>query len=330
MHHHCKQFGALLKEWRRAKQVSQLTLATEADISQRHLSFIESGRAQPSRDMVLRIAATLDLPLRARNELLGTAGFAAFFPERPLAADELKRATEALERILTHHNPYPAYVLDRSWSIVMSNAAAWRLIARCADASILAELGSNQPLNFMRLMFHPKGICRRIRNWERIARILVARLRREVLSDPGSPSEALLRELLPRIEKAGSHRSEDLALSPTIPFELDVDGHVFRLFNTLTTFGTPQDVTLQELRIEMSFPLDDASDALLREWADSICSPTIERRPSLVLVPELPNQLYGLAPDGEKEVTVEDVSATAKPPVAWNNARSAAHPKRPR
>jgi transcriptional regulator with XRE-family HTH domain len=268
MNDHSQQFGALLKEWRQVKQMSQLALATEADISQRHLSFIESGRAQPSRDMVLRIAATLDLPLRARNELLGTAGFAAFFPERPLGAVELKGATQALQRMLAHHDPYPAYVLDRAWSIVMSNAAAERLIARCADASALAELGSNQPLNFIRLVFHPNGIGRRIRNFDRIASVLLTRLRREAVSDPGSPSANLLRELLPKIAKAFSAKFDDVPLTPIIPFELDIDGEVIRLFNTLTTFGTPQDVTLQELRIEMSFPLDEASDALLRKWAD--------------------------------------------------------------
>lgn len=151
--------------------MSQLVLATDADISQRHLSFLESGRARPSRDMVLRIAATLDLPLRARNELLGTAGFAAFYPERPLAASELKSATEALNRILAHHDPYPAFVLDRAWNIALSNAGAQELIARHADKTALAEMSSDRPLNFMRVMFHPKGIRPRVRNWERIERI---------------------------------------------------------------------------------------------------------------------------------------------------------------
>jgi transcriptional regulator with XRE-family HTH domain len=269
MHNNSEQFGTLLREWRRLKQVSQLLLATEADISQRHLSFLESGRANPSRDMVLRIAATLDLPLRARNDLLGSAGFAAFYPERALNASELKNASEALTRIITHHEPYPAFILDRSWTIIMTNTAAQRLIARCADATVVAALSSNQASNFMRLMFHPQGIRQRVRNWERIVGVLVARLRREAAANPGSPSEALLRELRPSPGTTLAPKTGDLPLSPTIPLELEIDGGVLRLFNTLTTFGTPQEVTLQELRIEMSFPMDDASDALLRRWAAS-------------------------------------------------------------
>jgi transcriptional regulator with XRE-family HTH domain len=261
------EFGGLLREWRRLRQVSQLDLATEADISQRHLSFLESGRAQPSRDMVLRIAATLDLPLRARNELLGSAGFAGFYPERPVNASELMRAMEALERIIAHHEPYPAFVLDRAWNIVMRNTAAQRLIERCAEASTVSELSADGPLNFMRLMFHPQGIRRRVRNWDSIVGVLVARLRRESHANPGSPSEALLRELVPISVKSYSPRAQDLPLSPIVPLELETDDGTLRLFNTLTTFGTPQDVTLQELRIEMSFPMDDASETSLRNWA---------------------------------------------------------------
>jgi hypothetical protein len=217
--------------------------------------------------MVLRIAATLDLPLRARNELLGTAGFAAFYPERPLAASELKSATEALNRILAHHDPYPAFVLDRAWNIALSNAGAQELIARHADKTALAEMSSDRPLNFMRVMFHPKGIRPRVRNWERIERILAARLRREAAVSPDSPSANLLHELFPDTGRPPVPKADDLPLSPTALLELETDGGTLRLFNTLTTFGTPQDVTLQELRIEMTFPMDEASDALLRGWA---------------------------------------------------------------
>jgi transcriptional regulator with XRE-family HTH domain len=269
MNYHSKRFGALLKEWRQAKQMSQLALALDADMSQRHLSFIESGRAQPSREMVLRIAATLDLPLRARNELLGAAGFAALFPERALDANELERAATALKHMLAHHDPYPAYVLDGTWSVVMSNVAARRLIEHCTDARLRAELSSDRPLNFIRLTFHPDGLRRRIRNWQQIADVLIGRLRREAASDPDSPSKKLLSELVPNTKQSRPIDPPDFPLSPTIPFELETDRGVLRLFNTLTTFGTPQDVTLQELRIEMSFPLDDASDRLLRDWAGS-------------------------------------------------------------
>ena len=269
VHQGSLQFGAMLREWRGLRQVSQLALAVDADISQRHLSFLESGRARPSREMVLRIATALDLPLRARNELLGSAGFAAFYPERPLSASELRSASEALERIIAHHEPYPAFILNRSWDIVMTNAAAQRLIAHCANAEVVAELSSKAPLNFMRLMFHPHGIRARVRNWEQIAAVLIARLRREAHGNPGSPSESLLRELAASEGKRRPPRLQDLPLSPATALELQTEAGLLRLFNTLTTFGTPQDVTLQELRIEMSFPIDDASKALLQAWSEA-------------------------------------------------------------
>jgi transcriptional regulator with XRE-family HTH domain len=261
------RLGIALREWRSVRHVSQFALALDADISQRHLSFIESGRARPSRQMVLRLAEALDLPLRARNDLLGAAGFAPVYPERPLDAADLERAREALERILAHHEPYPSMVLDRSWNIVLRNAAAARIIARSIDEASRARLSPDGRLNFLRMYFDPQGMRAHVRSWERTGPALIARLRREAAAYPGSPSDALLRELLP---SAPPRRlpDGDAPLAPTVPLELEIDGAVLRLFNTLTTFGTPQDVTLQELRIEMSFPADGESDALLRRWAD--------------------------------------------------------------
>lgn len=275
---HRARLRDVLREWRGLRRVSQLALAVNAEISQRHLSFIESGRAQPSREMILKIAEALDMPLRARNDLLVAAGFAPFYPERPLDSREMDRAREALTRILLHHEPYPSMILDRSWNIVMSNNASKRIIARCIDMPAPAQLPATVTSNFMRLMFHPGGIRPRIRSWDRTAPILIARLRREAASYPGapgesSPSAALLRELLPGAPNAFIPGLDDAPLAPTVPLELDVDGSMLRLFNTLTTFGTPQDVTLQELRIEMSFPADEESDALLRDWA-APASPT--------------------------------------------------------
>jgi transcriptional regulator with XRE-family HTH domain len=247
--------------------MSQLVVATNAEISQRHLSFIESGRARPSRDMVLRICEALDMPLRARNELLGAAGFASYYPERPLDVAELTLAREALGRVLQHHEPYPAMVLDRSWNIVMRNDASKRIMARCVDEVDMARASPDGTLNFMRMMFHPLGMRPHIRSWERTGPNLMARLRREAAASPNSPSETLIRELLP---DAGSSKPslDDTPLSPTLTLELTIGDDALRLFNTLTTFGTPQDVTLQELRIEMSFPSDEASEALLRRWAE--------------------------------------------------------------
>jgi transcriptional regulator with XRE-family HTH domain len=261
------RLGALLREWRGIRGKSQLDLALDAQVSQRHLSFIESGRSRPSREMVLTITEALDLPLRARNDLLAAAGFAAFYPERPLDATEMKRAREALARILEHHEPYPSMVLDRSWNIVMKNKASARIVERSVSVGTLAKLAPDGRLNFMRVMFAPDGMRPRVKSWERTAPILIARLRREAAAYPDSPSEALLRELLPNAPSAYIPGLKDAPLAPTVPLELETEDGELRLFNTLTTFGTPQDVTLQELRIEMSYPADDSSDALLRRWA---------------------------------------------------------------
>jgi len=263
------RFGSLLADWRRLRRVSQMTLALDAEISQRHLSFIESGRARPSRETVLAITEALDMPLRARNELLDAAGFAAFYPERPLEGAEMDRARETLTRILAHHEPYPAMVLDRSWNILMKNDASKRIISHFLDEAALSQLSPDGRPNFMRTMFHPNGLRPHVRSWACTGPILIGRLRREAAAYPGSPSKSLLRELLQGTPTTFIPGIDDAPLAPTVALELEIGDEVLRLFNTLTTFGTPQDVTLQELRIEMSFPADDASDALLRRWAES-------------------------------------------------------------
>jgi len=261
------RLGVLLRRWRGLRRKSQLMLALDAQVSQRHLSFIESGRAQPSREMILTIAEALEMPLRGRNEVLGAAGFAPAYPERPLDVSEMTRVREALKRVLDHHEPYPAMVLDQSWNIVMHNVAAKRIIERCIDKAALILLSPDGRLNFMRMMFASNGVRPRVRNWQRSAPILIARLRLEAAAYPGSPSESLFQELLPSAPPAFIGGADDIPLEPTVPLELEIGDAVLRLFNTLTTFGTPQDVTLQELRIEMSYPADDASDTLLRQWA---------------------------------------------------------------
>jgi transcriptional regulator with XRE-family HTH domain len=259
--------GRLLREWRAVRHQSQLALALKAHVSQRHLSFVESGRANPSRELVLKIATALDLPLRVRNDLLAAAGFAPVYPESTLDATAMKSARDALERILSHQEPYPAMVLDRYWNMVMRNAANERVVSRCVDPSALASLSPNGKPNFMRLMFAPTGLRPRIRSWQTTGPYLMSRLRREAATAPGSPSDDLLRELSPYAPPIHIAHDE-VPLSSTAPLEIQLDdGAVLRLFNTLTTFGTPQDVTLDELRVEMSFPADAASDALLREWA---------------------------------------------------------------
>jgi transcriptional regulator with XRE-family HTH domain len=255
--------GKLLREWRKARHVSQLDLALLSQISQRHLSFIETGRAQAGREMILKLSEGLDVPLRARNEILLAAGYAPYFPERALAVGEMVMVNRILERMLDHHDPYPAMVLDGRWNIVMRNETASRIINSCVPGYALSRIAVQGKLNFFRLMFAKDGLRPHIRSWPETSRVLLARLRREVASCLGSPSEALLHELADGDNLPGFADFGDAPLESTIPMAIEVNGQVLRLLNTLTTFGTPQDVTLQELRIEMSFPADDATERWL-------------------------------------------------------------------
>lgn len=186
-------FGRLLREWRARRRVSQLDLAVEAGVSSRHVSFIETGRAQPSREMVLMLARVLDVPLRDRNDLLMAAGYAAMYCATDLDAPALEQARRAFEFMLRQQEPYPAIVVDRHWTILKANGGAVRLVEAFADPSAMAEWGGNA----MRLMFHPRGFRPHIVNWEAIAAALIQWLHRDVLSGlGGTETRGLLDELL--------------------------------------------------------------------------------------------------------------------------------------
>lgn len=257
-------FGDLLRNWRKLRGLSQLDLALAAGGSQRHLSFLESGRSKPSRAMALALAEQLDLPLRARNEMLAAAGYAAFYPERPLSAAALAPAVAILKRMLEHHEPYPAFVLDGGWNLIMINRAGARLIAPFPDGA--RDRPENIGANFLKLLCDPGGLRPYIASWPQTGAALLARLRREAAANPGSPAERLLRELL----AANAFPPFSLVehLDAAIPIELRRGERTVRLITTTTTFGAPQDVALQELRIEMSFPADEESEAFLRASND--------------------------------------------------------------
>lgn len=257
--------GTLLRQWRKSRNVSQLELAMRANTSQRNVSFVESGRTHPSREMVLKLADALDLPLRARNEVLLAAGLAPFYPERRLTSAGMELPCRMLERMLAHHEPYPAMVLDAGWNLVMHNHAAGRIIERSVPALTLTQFSSPEGVNFLRLVCDPKGMRSRMRNWPHVGRALLARLRREALANPGGPSEVLLRDLLTH-DLLPPFSASEPPLEAVMPVELDLGDSYLRLFNTLTTFGTPQDVILQEMRIEKLFPADSSTDAILQEW----------------------------------------------------------------
>lgn len=241
--------GDLLREWRRHRRLSQLDLATGAEISTRHLSFVESGRAQPSRDMILHLAEYLDVPLRERNALLVAAGFAPAFRERALDDPALASARATIELLLKGLEPYPALAVDRYWQLVASNQATLRLLGGVAPA-LLAP-----PVNVLRLSLHPGGLAPRIRNLGQWRAHLLHRLRQQIDASHDPQLIALLRELqaLPAPAGAGDI---DAPSAIAVPLQLEVDGQVLSLLSTTTVFGTPVDITLAELALEAFVPAD--------------------------------------------------------------------------
>jgi transcriptional regulator with XRE-family HTH domain len=237
--------------------MSQLALATEAEVSPRHVSFIESGRSNPSRDMVLLLASVLDVPLRDRNTLLQAAGFAAAYRESPLAAPQLAAVQRALGAILDQHRPFPAVVLDRVWNIVQTNDAADAFFGFLLAGGGAAALG---PPNVLRLIFHPAGLRPWITNWEAVALALIQRVHREAVGNAiADDVRVLVAEVLayPGVPERWARPDLTAALLPIIPVVFERDGRRFSYFSTVTTLGTPIDVTAQELRIECFFPVDD-------------------------------------------------------------------------
>jgi transcriptional regulator with XRE-family HTH domain len=252
--------GQLLREWRDARGMSQLDLAMRAGFSARHVSFIETGRTQPSREALLAIAETLDVPLRERNHLLEAAGYARMYRQTPLAAEEMAHVRSVLQFILDRHEPYGAVVLDRYSNCLLGNAPSARLIGALVDPSLMTEHA-----NLLRLVFHPLGIRRCIVNWDEVSPHLLGRAERELARFGGDETaSALLRELreysgaATREPPRMTLRTSDLLL----PVHIRKGDLELRLFSTIMTLGTPQDVTLQELRIETFFPADASSETV--------------------------------------------------------------------
>jgi transcriptional regulator with XRE-family HTH domain len=255
-------FARMLRDWRRQRRRSQLALSLDAGVSQRHLSWLESGRAQPSAEMVLQLAGALDVPLRARNDLLVAAGYAPRFPARPMDAPEMAQVLSAVRRMLQNHAPYPALAADRAWNVRLTNPPFDRFEA-LFGADLWTRVASPER-NLMRMFFHPAGIRPCVRNWSVVAPLLWQRARREADALGGEDLGALLTELAPYQDAATLQGAEGVALWPVLPLELEVAGLRASLFTVISTFGTPQDVTADELRIESFFPADDATERLFQ------------------------------------------------------------------
>jgi transcriptional regulator with XRE-family HTH domain len=257
-----RPIGDHLREWRQRRRLSQLDLALEAEISTKHLSFLETGRAQPSRDMVLRLAEQLEVPLRERNVLLVSAGYAPVFPQRPLADPALQRARKAVDLVLKGHEPYPAIAIDRHWTLIAHNAAVPPLLGT-ADPSLLQA-----PVNVLRLSLHPKGLAPRIENLAEWRAHLLARLRQQIDVTADAELTRLLDELAaypaPGGAKSPRTNLNDEYAGVVVPLRFVTDAGTLSLFSTTTIFGTPVDVTLSELAIESFFPADSATAEMLR------------------------------------------------------------------
>ncbi|MGF6609641.1 transcriptional regulator with XRE-family HTH domain [Paraburkholderia sp. WSM4175] len=266
--------GSLLRYWRDVRGVSQLDLSLEAGISQRQISFIESGRSVPGRDTLLTLAQTLDVPLRERNALLLAAGYAPIYSEAPWNAQEMHGVVRALELVVRQHEPFPALVMDRDWNVLMTNDAAPRFFNCFIDMN--AREG---PRNMLHLIFDPRGMRPFVADWQEVARSLLQRVYRESVGHViGANTKRLLDELLaypdvPRDWKTHHGSSATPATLPMVPLGFISEGVVLRYFSMVTTVGTPQNVAAQELRIECMFPADDATEARHQQLFAAHASP---------------------------------------------------------
>jgi transcriptional regulator with XRE-family HTH domain len=245
------QLGELLRYWRHERGKSQLDLSMDTGISQRHLSFVESGRSAPSRDFLSIVSDALNVPLRERNALLLASGYAPLYGEQSVDAEQMAIVTRAIDRMLQQHEPYPAIVLDRYWNVVRTNQAAPRFFGSFVDLE-----SRPKPRNLLDLMFDPAGMRPFVEEWEKVAAGLLQRVRREAV---GQVLDAELQKLVKRLrEYPGVAELKPLLapLSPVLPITFRRDNQRFSYFSLITTVGTPQCITAQELRVECMFPTD--------------------------------------------------------------------------
>ena len=257
-------FAAKLRWWRERRGLSQLALAGRADISQRHLSFLELERASPSREMVDRLAMALDVPLRQRNVLLLAAGFAPEWRQRDLGAPDLAQVTSALDHMLSQQEPYPAVVVDRHWNLLKANAGAVRLVE-----FLVGPIAAGTQINLADALVAPDVLRPHLVNWAEVVRHFIRSIEADAQADGLIETTALLDRLMSYkgVRTALSQGSNGADTGPVVAMHFRKRDTSLRLFTTIATLGTPQDITLQELRIECFFPMDDVTADLLQSWA---------------------------------------------------------------
>jgi transcriptional regulator with XRE-family HTH domain len=256
-------FAAGLRWWRRHRDLSQLDLAGRTGISQRHLSFMELGRASPSRDMVLRLAAALDVPLRQHNALMIAAGFAPVWRQTDLAAPELSEISSALDYMLAQQEPFPAVAVDRHWNLLRSNSGAVRLVE-----FLVGPLAPDTPVNLADALVAPDLLRPHLVNWAEVVRYFIRSVEADAAADGTPETAALLKRLLSYqgVRLALNAPPAESPITPVLAMHFRKDNTSLRLFTTIATLGTPQDITLQELRVECFFPMDAPTAGVLRGW----------------------------------------------------------------
>jgi transcriptional regulator with XRE-family HTH domain len=262
------RFALRLRWWRHRRAMSQLALAQAADISQRHVSFLESERTAPSREMVLRLAAALDLPFREQNALLLAAGFAAAWRETPLGAPELALVDRALDYMLVQQEPYPAFVVDRRWKLLRANRAGQTLVRFLIDSPDW-KLDPASPVNLADALVAPDALRRWIVNWREVMLYFLRSVRADALADGADETAALLERLLSYSDVPGLSEIPPMADAeePVVTMHFRKSEISLNLFTTIATLGTARDVTVQEIRIECFFPADTATAETFRQWA---------------------------------------------------------------
>jgi transcriptional regulator with XRE-family HTH domain len=263
-----QNFKSICRQWRQFRKLSQLDLALAANISQRHVSWLETGRSRPSREMVIRISDAMEIPLRERNVLLQCAGFSAAYSETRLDEPIMAPVLDALNHVLLHHEPLPAVVVDRFWNVKKKNKAADLMLGIGGDPEgLLEQIGTKGEINLALLTLHPEGLRPYIVNWQQAAPAFIHRLKSEALA---SGDADVQEQFAHYIELAGPMDESDQvneSLLPVLPLELNINGLELSLFSVISTFGTPQDITTDELRIEAFYPTDSKTEQFFESMA---------------------------------------------------------------
>jgi transcriptional regulator with XRE-family HTH domain len=261
-------FQSACRQWRQFRKLSQLDLALSANVSQRHVSWLETGRSKPSREMVVRLSDAMEIPLRERNVLLQSAGYASGYNETSLDEPAMKPVLEALNHVLQHHDPLPAVVVDRFWNVKKKNQAAGLLLGLAGDPEILLNnIGATDEINLALLTLHPQGLRQYITNWDQAAPAFIRRLKSEALACGDQKVGALFAGLFELAGPVDDGEPFTAGLLPVLPLELNINGLELSLFSVISTFGTPQDITTDELRVEAFYPTNEKTEAFFKNLA---------------------------------------------------------------